>query len=183
MSDVRDANVSRERAYQNRMSQQEALALCDTLPSVDIETLTGLWRGSEVSTNHPMDGLLAACGWYGKEFIDRDHVHPLQFADRRGVLFAIDPQRLPLSIGLKLRFLLRTPLTRRAVLLLRILLQTRRTRARVRMLEYRGKLSATMIYDNLPIYDTFRLIDHNTLLGIMDYKGMEQPFFFKLRRV
>ncbi|GAC1471441.1 MAG: hypothetical protein PVSMB5_20050 [Ktedonobacteraceae bacterium] len=50
------------------------------------------------------------------------------------------------------------------------------------MVEYRGQVSASMIYDNLPICDAFRRIDHDTLLGIMDLKGVEQPFFFKLRR-
>ncbi len=39
-----------------------------------------------------------------------------------------------------------------------------------------------MIYNNLPICDTFRLIDQDTLLGVMALKGMKQPFFFKLQR-
>ena len=37
-------------------------------------------------------------------------------------------------------------------------------------------------YDNLPINDVFRKVDDNTVLGIMDLKGMKQPFFFVLRR-
>ncbi|MEO0646901.1 MAG: DUF4334 domain-containing protein, partial [Cyanobacteria bacterium J06650_10] len=28
-----------------------------------------------------------------------------------------------------------------------------------------------------------RKVDENTLLGLMDFKGMEQPFFFVLHRV
>jgi hypothetical protein len=39
-----------------------------------------------------------------------------------------------------------------------------------------------MIYDDLPINDVFRKVDNNTVLGVMDLKGMEQPFFFVLRR-
>jgi hypothetical protein len=50
------------------------------------------------------------------------------------------------------------------------------------MTNYRGKVSATLIYDDLPINDAFRLVDTNTVLGVMDLKGMEQPFFFVLNR-
>ena len=50
------------------------------------------------------------------------------------------------------------------------------------MTSYRSKISATMIYDQLPINDVFRKIDGNSALGIMDLKGMKRPFFFILRR-
>ena len=50
------------------------------------------------------------------------------------------------------------------------------------MTNYRGTPSATMIYDQLPINDVFRRIDADSVLGVMDYKGMAQPFFFLLHR-
>jgi hypothetical protein len=50
------------------------------------------------------------------------------------------------------------------------------------MMEHRGMTSATMIYDHWPILDTFRRVNHDTLLGVMDLRGMAQPFFFVLRR-
>jgi len=50
------------------------------------------------------------------------------------------------------------------------------------MAEYRGKISATMIYDQLPINDMFRKLDDNTVMGVMDNKNVKNPFFFKLRR-
>ena len=50
------------------------------------------------------------------------------------------------------------------------------------MTTYRGKPTATMVYDNLPINDVFHKVDEDTVLGIMDLKGMKQPFFFVLRR-
>ncbi|GHO46577.1 DUF4334 domain-containing protein [Ktedonospora formicarum] len=181
MSEINSVEVLRARALRDSMSLQEALELCDALPSVEIETLFGRWHGSEVSTHHPMDGLLTIFGWYGKEFLDRDHVHPLLFFDRHNRLFAFDPKRLPLSLGFKWPFL-RNKLVRQILLLLRFILQTRHAKARLRMVEYRGKVSATMLYDNVPICDAFRLIDQDTLLGIMDFKGMEQPYFFKLHR-
>lgn len=62
------------------------------------------------------------------------------------------------------------------------LLATGRSRARLRMTSYRGKSSATMIYDQLPINDVFRKIDDNAVLEAMDCKAMPTPFFFILRR-
>ena len=62
------------------------------------------------------------------------------------------------------------------------LLTTSRSTARLRMTTYRGKSSATMIYDQLPIYDVFRKIDQDAVLGVMDLKGMTMPFFFILHR-
>ncbi len=181
MSDAEQAMLLQDRADKNSMSMEEALALCDALPVVDIDTMPGRWRGTEISTHHPLDGLLETFGWYGKEFIDCDHVHPLLFWDRHGQIFALDPKRLPWNLALKVP-IPRIKLFRQVLLAARFVLQTRETRARVRMVEYREKVSASMIYDNLPIYDTFRLIDHNTLLGVMDFKGIKQPFFFKLHR-
>ena len=62
------------------------------------------------------------------------------------------------------------------------LLKTKESKARIRMMEHRGKISATMIYDYMPINDVFRLIDENTVFGLMDLKDMPQPFFFVLNR-
>ena len=62
------------------------------------------------------------------------------------------------------------------------LLSTKRPAARLRMVEYRGVVTGTMIYDALPINDHFRAVDEDTLLGAMDFRGMESPFMFVLRR-
>ena len=50
------------------------------------------------------------------------------------------------------------------------------------MMEHRGVSTATMIYDALPIHDVFRKVDDDTVLGLMDLRGLPQPFFFVLRR-
>lgn len=39
------------------------------------------------------------------------------------------------------------------------------------MVEYRGIVSATMIYDHLPINNHFHMIDEGSVLGLMDFKG------------
>lgn len=39
------------------------------------------------------------------------------------------------------------------------------------MIEFRGKVSATMVYDGAPIFDHFRKVDENTLMGVMNGKS------------
>ncbi|MCA9716303.1 MAG: DUF4334 domain-containing protein [Myxococcales bacterium] len=55
--------------------------------------------------------------------------------------------------------------------------------ASLRMVQYRGPATATMIYDKHPIFDHFRRIDDDTVLGVMDRKGDAAPLFFFLRRL
>jgi len=50
------------------------------------------------------------------------------------------------------------------------------------MTEYRGVVSATMIYEALPINDLFRRVDRDTVIGAMDMRGHAAPFLFVLRR-
>jgi hypothetical protein len=162
-------------------TQGEALALFDSLEVADTNFMLGSWKGTGFPTRHPMDGLLEICHWYGKRFDSPDDVHPLVFTTLSGGKVCLNPARM--SMGL----LNHVPVPRWAALgrlfqLVMPLMVTRRSRARLRLTEYRGKVSATMIYDALPVNDVFRKVDKDTLLGIMDMKGMEQPFFFVLRR-
>ena len=39
-----------------------------------------------------------------------------------------------------------------------------------------------MIYDRQPIVDHFRKVDSDRVLGLMEMRGMERPFFFLLTR-
>jgi hypothetical protein len=59
---------------------------------------------------------------------------------------------------------------------------TGRPTARLRLTQYRGVVTATMCYDALPINDVFRKVDDDTLVGVMDLRGMTEPFLFVLRR-
>ena len=102
MLDATQETLLRERANRSSMSAAEALELCDALPTVTGDMLIGRWCGTEIFTSHPLNGLLEIFGWYGKEFIDRDSVHPLLFSDSHGHLFSLNPQRLPVSLALKL---------------------------------------------------------------------------------
>ncbi len=168
---------------QGKASQEEAIALFDCLDPVDLEWMFGCWKGAEFSTRHPMDGFLEPLGWYGKEFVNPECVHPLLFSSGKNDTFkvAADPQVLSLVIRL-LPILKNT--NKRILEMLRWTLFTQKTessQARLRMVEYRGKLSATMIYDRLPICDVFRKVDDRTVLGWMDLKEWP-PFFFTLTK-
>jgi hypothetical protein len=162
---------------------QHALAFFDSLPCVSIEEITGRWRGCGFPTGHPMDGLLEMFGWWGKSFDDAQNVHPLLFETRTGDVHAVSARFLDARLLAALRA--GSPLV--AMLrpfwpAMRELLRTRKPMARLWMTEYRGRVTATMCYDYLPIHDVFRRVDENTLLGLMDLRGMAQPFFFVLAR-
>jgi len=39
-----------------------------------------------------------------------------------------------------------------------------------------------VIYDHWPVIDVFRRVDDHTLLGVMDQRNGDQPYFFVLQR-
>lgn len=162
---------------------EEALALFDRLPPVAVEAVLGSWRGSGLATGHPLDGLLERCHWHGKRFESAEDVHPLVFRGPRGQLVSLEPRMLLPALPLVLRWpALAGPWLVRTFLLLLPLFTTHRPRARLRLTRFRGTDSATMIYDHAPVLDGFRRLDGDTLLGLMELRGMERPFFFLLRR-
>jgi len=164
-----------------KTTTETALQLFDALDSVSLDFMLGSWQGSVISTDHPMDGLLESSNWYGKEFVDTENVHPLLFLDSQGKVFKVAPNPTAMNWVLKLPILKNNSL-KPLLMLANSLLKTETSQARLRMMEYRGKVSATMIYDYLPINDSFRKVDDNTVFGIMDFKNSPQPFFFVLRR-
>lgn len=168
-------------ALRPRCRPDEALAVFDGLPAVAAGELRGRWRGSELTTGHPWDGLLTASGWYGKQFDGPESVQPLLFRAPDGTLFPVDPGRLPLWLAGRVPASV-VAAGRPLLGLLRPVLRTRVPRARLRDLEHRGRVSAAMIYDQLPIIDVFRRVDADTLLGLMDSGAAPRPYFFVLAR-
>ncbi|KAK9762327.1 hypothetical protein K7432_012049 [Basidiobolus ranarum] len=55
------------------------------------------------------------------------------------------------------------------------------------MIEFRGKVSATMVYDARPVFDHFRKVDDNTIMGIMNGQGLfdisPRYYYFFIERV
>jgi Domain of unknown function (DUF4334)/GXWXG protein len=162
----------------------EALNVFDDAPAVVPEFMFGTWHGAELPTAHPLDGLLSASGWWGKQFVDADTVHPLLFPkDGGNALWALNPV---LAFG-GLGPVTKVPIAKnisfvRLIAALRPVLQTKAPKARLRTTRYRGTDTATMIYDQLPINDVFRKLSDDAVIGAMDMRGSCEPYFFVLQR-
>ena len=172
------SELTNEILANKKAMKEEALSVFDSLEAISVEFMHGRWKGSDIHTGHYFDGLFDAAGFYGKIFLNNEEVHPLVFfgADKKE-LYSVNPKLAPLNIEL--------PKDERTATMMkmgRILLETKESKARLRNLEYRGRVSATMIYDDIPIMDTFVKIDDNRVLGAMDFKGQSHPFFFVLER-
>ncbi|MGY0489872.1 DUF4334 domain-containing protein [Streptomyces sp. WG-D5] len=53
--------------------------------------------------------------------------------------------------------------------------------------EFRGEVTATMVYDGMPVFDHFKRVDENTLMGVMNGKpdvvlAQGRHFYFGLER-
>jgi hypothetical protein len=158
------------------------LQLYDTLPPASIDDMIGEWRGSGLPTGHPFDGLLERFGWFGKRFRGPEDVDPLLFSNSDGTLFALNPTLMPMGL---IDAHPRIAHNEAAGMLFKLggkLLATDKPQARLRMTEFRGVVTATMIYDRVPINDVFRKVTENIRLGAMDMRGSNDPFMFVLRR-
>lgn len=180
MMSWQDATRWLDRAAADGTSCDEALAIFDALPAVPVEAMRGHWRGGEVPTGHLLDGLLATFGWHGKTFVDSETVHPLVFRRADGRRVSVDPWRIPLGLA-RFRSVVQHPMAAALFRLMRPLLETRAPRARLRAMACRGVVTATMVYDHLPIADAFRQVDDRRVLGLMDWRG-HPPYFFWLER-
>lgn len=162
-------------------SPEAALSGFDALDGAPMEMMRGRWRGTELPTGHPLDGLLGRYDWYGKRFGESDDVDPLLF--RRGrELIALEPARMPVGMALAQPGLARSAIVATGFRLMSPLFRARGPGARLRTVVHRGKPSTAMIYDALPIIDHFRRIDDDRLLGLMDLRQTSAPYFFLLTR-
>lgn len=55
-------------------------------------------------------------------------------------------------------------------------------KASLRVVLYRGTPTVTMIYDKHPIFDHFRKVDDELVMGVMERKGQASPLWFYLIR-
>lgn len=162
--------------------QPEALRRFDGLAPVAPGELVGLWKGRTLPSGHPFDGLLEALGWYGKEVETPERVHPLLFRQRSGGVVAVEPALMPTGVALRWPGLARSLPTRLAFAAAGPLVRARRPGARLEMREFRGKRSTALVYNAQPITDHLRRVDGTRVVGLMERRGMEAPFFFLLTR-
>ena len=163
-----------------QMSTDDAMALFDRLEPATAEQMIGHWRGEGIDTGHPMDGMLESSYWHGKVFESPEAVHPLVHNMPIWGRVSVNPALLPIRLSTALP--MRDTLAPFLFPMLAPLVRSRRARARLRTVEFRGRYCAAMVYDAKAIIDVFAQYDRDTLLGWMDSKGMTQPYFFKLFR-
>jgi Domain of unknown function (DUF4334)/GXWXG protein len=181
VSDSKIAPADRLRVLEQGASPEEALAFFDGCGVVRTEEMLGCWKGAGLPTGHPFDGLLEAFGWHGKRFQSPDETHPLMFEGASG-LFSVNPALLPVSLAVRFNRLLRSQPMRVIGRRLVRMARTSKPQARLRMMEYRGVVTATMSYDALPINDHFRRVEADTMIGVMDFRSIDRAFLFVLRR-
>ena len=162
------------------MTQEEAFQWFDGLEPVSPDELIGIWRGAEIETGHPMDGLLRAMDWFGKDVRSLEEVHPLLLANSNGNTYSGNPGLLPLGAFMSAPRLL----VRALFAVVSPFVHTKKGRARLCVREYRGRRTAVMQYDQKPIFDAFARISRQTILGVSDIKWVRgMGYFFTLTKV
>lgn len=159
----------------------ELIECYDSLPPIAIDQMIGRWRGESVPSGHVLDGVLERFGWYGKEFISVNEVHPLVHTTGSGERFFVTPSRIPF------RLLMRFPklsslIPPKLFFSCRKILTTTKSGAHLELGDFRHVVSAAMVYNKLPIRDHFREVDSSTVLGCMETPLSERLFFFLLKR-
>jgi hypothetical protein len=109
-------------------------------------------------------------------------VHPLLFCDRAGRPRPVQPAVAPLTLLRRAPGLVRSRPARLAFAAVRPLLTTRHPAARLRTVQHRGVVTAALVYDRLPVVDVFRQVAPDSVLGLMDMRGVPGPFAFVLQR-
>lgn len=134
-----------------------ALAFYDGLELVGLDDMIGSWRGEGLPTGHPFDGLLETLGWHGKRFDAPDRAHPLVFDAGSGRRVSVNPAFVPVAVMVRHPRLLHTPLAARLFSVIRPFVATRKPKARLRLTQYRGVVTATMCYDGTDGQARYRL--------------------------
>jgi hypothetical protein len=176
-TDARTILASRLAAFERSGgTATEILALFDSLPPVSTEALHGRWRGSGLPSGHPMDGLLERFCWYGKEFNGPEDVQPLLCNERSGKIFGLNPAFVPMGLVSRHVSLFHNRFAEAAFAFSARAAGTTRPTARLRMAEFRGVVTATMIYDRLPIQDVTTHPPHAFSGGLHDrFSGQRGP--------
>ncbi|MCQ4206968.1 DUF4334 domain-containing protein [Streptomyces longispororuber] len=82
---------TRFRSLRETEGPVEAAELDDVwaaLATVRPEEILGEWKGGEFDTGHPLNGMLAKAGWYGKTFHTPQDAKPLICRDAEGRLYS-----------------------------------------------------------------------------------------------
>jgi hypothetical protein len=144
--------------------------------------LVGRWRGHSLPTQHPLDGLLEALGWHGKWIDSVNEVHPLIFRNRFGRLIPIEPLFMPAALAIQWPDLAKSWIARSGLALAASLLRAHSYGARLETRNYDGRSGMALVYRRKSIVDHLRQVGPNEVIGLMEHRRMERPFFFLLTR-
>lgn len=164
-------------------SEDAAFAFFDGLQPVSSQELVGLWKGRDIPSGHPLDGVLESLGWFGKRFRPDMRADPLLFRTGENRLLPIDPSLIPLGLALRFHRFARTEAARNLFSHLARHLRAKGPVASLRSMPFRKATSAAMVYDRKPVIDHFRKIDRDRVLGVMSVEGDDRHYFFELERV
>ena len=156
------------------VTQADLAVAFDTLSPASIDMLIGTWKVDPSYAESPGGKMLIESGWWGARFVDAETVQPLLYPrpDGNGV-FAADLQSVlaVLSTG------------ERDISARRNEIETSTPIGRLRMVEYRDVLTATLVYDQVPVLDYLRAIDSDTIVAAVEHRGrVTQPDYALLRR-
>lgn len=156
-------------------TRRDAFHFYDELDTVDISRMKGLWIRKKLPKASWFSESFSEINWYGKEFISSHSGYPLVMEKRNKERYYLNPSALtflPLRQGFTLLY-------KPSFLLFSPLLRTKRPKAVLEMTEYRGKVSATLLYERQDIKDIYRKIDDQTLFGITEFgnSGKQASFF------
>lgn len=140
------------------VSPADLEALWGALPTVRPDEILGSWRGGDFAAAHPLSEVLKKLDWHGKRFDSTLDAHPLICRDADGALYSNTKAAGGRSASLWPVGVLGS-----------------------------AEVTATMVYDALPVFDHFKRVDDDTLMGRMSGKLEEvfvitDPYYFWLER-
>ena len=159
-----------------------ALSCFDALAGVDPGIHDRAMAGRRIADGTSAGWRAGGAGLVWKGVREPWKVHPLLFRARSGAVVPLDPAFMPVRVALRWPALAKSAPVRVAFAVVRPLLHSDHSAARLRAVDFRGKRSAATVYDRQPIVDHFRRIDDDRVLGLMEMRRMERPFFFLLTR-
>lgn len=145
--------------------------------------MIGLWCGSQIAADHPLDGVLENLGWFGKRFQSDLKADALVFQFKPGVLVPLEPAIFPIRLLIRLAPLGQTKVARAVFPHLQRILLAHDTTAMLTLRMIEGEETTAMVYDKQPIADYFRRIDEKEIAGMMVIDGDDRRYFFRLRKV
>ena len=149
-------------------------ALFDTMKPVETAFMKGEWDGGAFETGHQTCKWVVDTKFAGKRFNSDRDVEPVFVWSAGGQKEFYKPNGYAQAS--------KGPQSRLATHCVEVQADSSKV-GQLREVRYRGKVTATLVYDSLPIMDYFLKVDENTVIAAADNKNKpEGTFFFWLRR-